>query len=120
MPDATPRELYQYVATGGLCHFREWLQGLRDSRARAKIRIRLDRVKLGNLGDHHRLGGGLHELRIDYGPGYRVYFGQDGERVILLLCGGNKASQIQDIEEARVLWAEYGRRRHDDASRLPA
>lgn len=120
MPDAMPRVLYQYVAAGGLCPFRDWLHGLRDSRARAKIRIRLDRVKLGNLGDHHGLGGGLHELRIDYGPGYRVYFGQDGDRVILLLCGGDKSSQTHDIEEARTLWAEYGRRRHDDASRLPA
>ncbi|MCC6141295.1 MAG: type II toxin-antitoxin system RelE/ParE family toxin [Nitrospira sp.] len=79
-----------YTAQNGRAPFSEWLASLRDGKARAKIRVRLDRVSLGNLGDCRGEGGGVHELRIDYGPGYRVYFGQIGHTIVLLLCGGDK------------------------------
>ncbi|MCG3775606.1 MAG: hypothetical protein JW395_2448 [Nitrospira sp.] len=89
--------------------FSEWLVSLRDNKARAKIRVRLDRVSLGNLGDCHGVGDGVQELRIDYGPGYRVYFGQVGSTIVLLLCGGDKNTQAKDIEQAKHYWNEYRR-----------
>lgn len=89
--------------------FSEWLISLRDNKARAKIRVRLDRVSLGNLGDCHGVGDGVQELRIDYGPGYRVYFGQVGSTIVLLLCGGDKNTQAKDIEQAKHYWNEYRR-----------
>ena len=90
--------------------FNEWLTSLRDIKARAKIRVRLDRVSLGNLGDSHGLGEGVQELRIDYGSGYRVYLGQEGETIVLLLCGGDKSTQTKDIKKAKRYWNEYRRR----------
>ena len=108
--EATPKELQIYVTEDGRAPFSEWLASLRDIRARAKIRVRLDRVSLGNLGDCHGVGDGVQELRIDYGPGYRVYFGQVGAAIVLLLCGGNKSTQTKDIEQATRYWSEYRRR----------
>jgi len=72
--------------------------------------VRPDRVSLGNLGDSHGLGEGVQELRIDYGSGYRVYLGQEGETIVLLLCGGDKSTQTKDIEKAKRYWNEYRRR----------
>ncbi len=83
--------------------FRAWLSDLRDDRARARILKRLDRAKDGNLGDVAAVGGGVSEMRIFYGPGYRVYFVQRGSELIVLLCGGDKSSQAADIEEAKAL-----------------
>jgi putative addiction module killer protein len=83
------------------------LTSLKDVKGRAIIRARLERVRLGNLGDCKDVGDGVSELRIAFGPGYRVYFGQDGLRVIVLLIGGDKASQKKDIERAKLLWLEY-------------
>jgi putative addiction module killer protein len=71
---------------------------------------RLDRVSLGNLGDYRSVGGGVYELRIDYGSGYRVYFGQVDSVVVLLLCGGDKSTQEQDIVDAKEYWKNYGKR----------
>ncbi len=68
--------------------FEEWMHGLRDSQSRVRIRVRLARVRLGNFGDAHAVGGGIWELRIDYGPGYRVYYAQNGPATLPLLCGG--------------------------------
>ena len=65
------------------------------------------RIESGNLGDHKSVGGGVVELRIDFGPGYRVYFGMDGAALILLLTGGDKGSQRKDIKRAQLLWSEY-------------
>ncbi len=79
--------------------------------ARAKIRVRLDRVRLGNLGVNRSVGEGVHELKVDYGPGYRVYFARDGERIALLLLGGEKASQGKDILKAKEFWQDYKRRK---------
>lgn len=108
--EATPKELHIYLTENGLAPFSEWLASLRDIKARAKIRVRLDRVSLGNLGDCHGVGDGVQELRIDYGPGYRVYFGRVGAAIVLLLCGGDKSTQAEDIEQAMRYWNEYRRR----------
>lgn len=105
--EATPKELRIYLTTEGREPFSEWLESLRDQRARAKIRVRLDRVSLGNFGDCRTVGDGIQELRIDYGPGYRVYFGQEGPTIVLLLCGGDKQTQSKDIETAKQYWREY-------------
>lgn len=76
----------------------------------ARIRVRLNRVRLGNFGDCKSVGGGVSELRVDYGPVYRIYFGKDGTKIIILLCGGSKKTQAKDIKLARHYWAEYQRR----------
>jgi putative addiction module killer protein len=86
--------------------FATWLAGLRDERARARILKRLDRAKKGNLGDVGPVGEGVSEMRIFYGPGYRVYFLQRGSALIVLLCGGEKSTQPADIEEAKALAKE--------------
>ena len=108
--EATPKELHIYITEEGREPFSEWLASLRDIKARAKIRVRLDRVRLGNLGDCHGVGEGVQELRIDYGPGYRVYFGLEGQTIVLLLCGGDKSTQTKDIETAKRYLNEYRRR----------
>ena len=86
--------------------FKAWLTGLRDERARARILKRLDRAGQGNLGDVAPVGGGVSEMRIFYGPGYRVYFVQRGSELIVLLCGGDKSTQSADIEEAKDMAKE--------------
>jgi putative addiction module killer protein len=86
--------------------FRAWLAGLRDERARARILKRLERAAGGNLGDVAPVGEGVSEMRIFYGPGYRVYFVQRGAELIVLLCGGDKSTQGADIEEAKALARE--------------
>jgi len=105
-----PSEIDYFVAGSGRKPFREWLEGLKDVTGRAKIRIRLDRARLGDLGDNRSVGEGVRELRIDYGPGYRIYFALDGNRLVLLLLGGEKSSQARDIARAKEYWREYQRR----------
>jgi putative addiction module killer protein len=95
-----PHEIDYYKTATGDIPFREWLDALRDINGRAKIRVRLDRARLGNLGDHKYLENGVWEMRIDCGPGYRVYFGKDGDRLILLLIGGDKDTQRKDLSTA--------------------
>jgi putative addiction module killer protein len=80
--------------------FKRWIDGLRDQRAAHKVRIRISRMEGGNFGDV-KFFGSIGELRIDYGPGYRVYFAQRGLELVLLLCGGNKSTQGADIEKAK-------------------
>ena len=87
--------------------FRRWVRGLRDRRAVARINARLRNVSLGNLGDVRSVGQGIHEMRIHYGPGYRLYFIREGRSVVVLLCGGDKDSQSRDIESARRLAREW-------------
>lgn len=81
----------------------EWFSGLRDRVARARIDIRIRRLSLGNAGNAKPVGDGVSELRVDYGPGYRIYFVQRGEVVIVLLAGGDKSTQDKDIRNAKVL-----------------
>jgi len=111
--EASLREIHVYVTSKGESPFLKWLQSLSDAKGRAIARVRLDRIRLGNIGDVKPVGGGVSELRIDYGPGYRVYFGQIGNRIVILLCGGTKASQAKDISRAQQYWLDY-RRREDD------
>jgi putative addiction module killer protein len=80
--------------------FKAWFAGLRDQQARARIRVRIDRLSLGNAGDVKQVGNGVSEMRIDYGPGYRMYFVSRGKTVVILLCGGDKRSQAHDIARA--------------------
>jgi len=90
-----------------VCPFEDWLNGLKDVTGRALIRKRLNRVRLGNLGNIRSLGDGVAELKVDFGPGYRVYFGEDGPRIVVLLIGGAKGSQQRDITKAKDYWRDY-------------
>ncbi|HYX15419.1 MAG TPA: type II toxin-antitoxin system RelE/ParE family toxin [Nostoc sp.] len=105
--EVQPREIRNYLTVDGKNIFDEWLDSLQDRRAKAKIRARLDRVEDGNLGDCKSVGEGVFELRIDYGPGYRIYFGQEGITIIILLCGGDKSTQKQDVDKAQEYWKDY-------------
>ena len=87
--------------------FLNWLRDLRDVRAMARIQVRIDRLALGNPGDVKPVDDGVSELRVDYGPGYRVYFAQRGKVLIVLLCGGDKRTQNADIENAKKLAKEW-------------
>ncbi len=100
-------EVREYLTPDGKALFSEWRKGLRDRQARARILTRLNRVRLGNFGDCKPLGDGVFELRMTFGPGYRVYFGREGEQVVLLLCGGDKSTQSKDIERAKAAWIDY-------------
>ena len=87
--------------------FTDWLNSLRDAPNRRRILRRLVRLESGNFGDCKPVGGGVSELRFFFGPGYRVYFGQDGDTIVVLLCGGDKDSQRRDIRQAQIYWKEY-------------
>jgi putative addiction module killer protein len=105
--DIQPRIIQYYVTDDNLSPFIIWFESLRDRAARNKIEIRLRRIELGNLGDYKALGDGIYELRVDTGPGYRIYFAQVDATIILLLCGGDKSSQGKDIQLARQYWRHY-------------
>lgn len=106
--EAQPREVRRYVTPNGKIPFDEWFDSLRDNKTKAKIEARLERVKFGNFGDYRSVGAGVCEFRIDYGSGYRIYFGQIGTTIVLLLCGGDKSTQEQDIRLAIEYWTDYG------------
>jgi putative addiction module killer protein len=108
---AFPFDLEYYISATGKIPLKVWLEELQDVSARAKIRVRLDRVRLGNLGKNRTVGKGVRELKIDYGPGYRVYFAQEGTHIILLLLGGDKSNQEKDIEVAKKYLTDYKRRK---------
>jgi putative addiction module killer protein len=88
--------------------FRDWIDGLKDLAGRARILMRVDRLIHGNPGDHRNLTDGVSELRVDVGPGYRVYYSKRGSRLLLLLAGGDKSSQARDIAKAIRLAKEHG------------
>ena len=100
-------KIEHYLLENGSDPFDEWLQSLKDTRGKAKIKVRLRRMSLGNFGDHKSLGDGIAELRLDVGPGYRIYYGIIDNLVVLLLCGGAKSSQEKDIKTAKKYWLEY-------------
>lgn len=106
----TTFEVEYYQAPDARRPLIDWLENLLDRQARSRILTRIDRLALGNLGDHHILDGGIHELRIDWGPGYRVYFAKVGRKVVLLLCGGDKRTQQADIERAHRYLNDYRKR----------
>src|SRR6266446_9834773 len=99
-------EIRYYVASGGLQPFAEWFADL-DPVARAKVARALVRMEQGNLSNVKSIGEGVLEYRIDFGPGYRVYFGRDGEVLVVLLTGGTKKRQQRDIETAKEYWRDY-------------
>jgi len=103
-------ELRRYVTASGRDVFGDWLAKLRDARTKAKIVARIDRLSLGNFGDCKSLRGGLSELRIDWGPGYRVYYALVGRGCILLLGGGDKRKQASDIKRALENLQDYRER----------
>jgi putative addiction module killer protein len=102
-----PMQILAYADLGGNEPFTEWLRKLRDAEGRNRILARLRRIQQGNYGDCKNLDSGVYELRLNFGPGYRVYFGKDGETIVILLCGGDKSSQSQDIMIAKRCWKEY-------------
>ncbi len=98
-----------YLTSDGKSPFEDWLKSLKDVQGRSIIRARLRRLMLGNLGAYQWVGDGVYELKIFFGPGYRLYFGRDGNTLIVLLCGGDKSSQQKDIEKSRRFWVDYWR-----------
>jgi putative addiction module killer protein len=96
----------EYIEDSGRIPFRDWLGDL-DVAVRARVQARILRFEMGNLGDHKEVGGGVWEARLDFGPGYRLYFGRSGREVVLLLTAGDKKSQTKDIKRAKEFWARY-------------
>jgi putative addiction module killer protein len=103
-------ELRHYLTASGKDVFESWLVGLKDDRAEARIDARINRLTQGNFGDCKPVGGGVWELRIDYGPGYRVYYAMVGQTCVLLLCGGDKRKQASDIAKAIDYLNDYKQR----------
>jgi len=102
----------EYLTPQGNNPFRDWLKSL-DIRVQARIQARVLRFESGNLGDHKSVGGGVWEARLDFGPGYRLYFAKGGFSLILLLAGGDKASQSKDIRACQSFWADYRKETKD-------
>jgi putative addiction module killer protein len=101
-------ELLEYVNAAGVSPFARWRAKL-DAATRARVTVAVLRLEAGNFSAVKGVGAGIFELRMDFGPGYRVYFGKDGEELVLLLGGGTKKRQQADIEAAKELWLEYKR-----------
>ncbi|TAN54978.1 MAG: type II toxin-antitoxin system RelE/ParE family toxin [Betaproteobacteria bacterium] len=103
-------EVRHYVSAAGANVFFEWFAALADRRAQARIQARIDRIERGLFGDCEPVGEGVWELRIDWGPGYRVYYARAGETILLLLCAGDKRKQQADIKRAKDYWHDYKER----------
>lgn len=101
------KELVYYRTANGKEPFREWLKSLEDKVTRARVERRLERVENGHYGDYKAVGEGVFELRFFFGAGYRVYFAEDGDTLVLLLHGGDKSSQTKDVKTARGFWRDY-------------
>lgn len=100
-------EIRHYITDDGLDVFEDWRDKLADNKTKVVIDRRVARVELGNFGDHKPCREGVWELRIDFGPGYRIYYAQAGQAVVLLLCGGAKRSQDADVEKACAYWKDW-------------
>lgn len=109
--------IVRYVTDDGADTFDSWFRS-QTPEVRARVQTRLDRIELGNFGDHRGVGQGVFELRVDVGPGYRVYYGRDGNDLVVLLVGGTKKRQARDIATARSLWKAYIREKRN-ASQSP-
>lgn len=114
MMEVQPKEIKIYITSKGNSPFEEWLNSFKDQKTILKIDHRLRRVRLGNLGDYKSVGDGVFELRIDYGSGYRIYFSQLGNTIILLLSGGDKNTQKKDINQAKIYWKDYEQRQNSN------
>lgn len=107
MMDANSKVVKNYVTPEGKVPFEEWIQGLKDKREIARILQRINRIRLGNLGDSRSVGSGVYELRIHFGSGFRIYFGVADAQTVILLIAGDKSSQNRDISIAQNYWKEY-------------
>ncbi len=116
MFDGQPHEIAIYEKADGTRPYEEWVYSLRDQRAVARIEARLTRLQAGNPGDYKSLGEGVYELRVDYGPGYRVYFALAGLRLVILFCGVDKRSQQSDIATALKYWKDQQQRGQGEQS----
>ncbi len=105
--EVIPQTLSLYQTPEKRVPFRDWMSSLKDTQTKAIIQARLNRLELGNFGNCKAVGQGVLELKINAGPGYRVYLGREGKSVVILLCGGDKGSQQKDIEQAHRYWKEY-------------
>lgn len=108
--EATPKKVENYVTPGGVDVFHEWVNSLKDRRAQVLVDKTIAKIRLGNLGDHKSAGEGVQEIRLDYGPGYRIYLGEYGNTLVILLCGGTKKRQQQAIELAKKYWKDWKER----------
>lgn len=106
-------DVREYLAVDGSSPYRKWFDSL-NAQAAAKVAIALTRIEQGNLSNAKSVGAGLHEYCIDFGPGYRIYFGRDGDRLVILLGGGTKKRQQEDIRRAQALWVDYKRRKKEE------
>jgi putative addiction module killer protein len=104
-------EIRHYLTASGKDTYQQWLDKLKDLKGRVAIQRRIDRLAGGNFGDHRFCRDGVWELRIDFGPGYRVYYAQERETIVLLLSGGSKRTQSADIKDAVDYWRDYQRRK---------
>lgn len=107
MLHTNPKELTFYTTSSGNIPFSEWYSTIQDQKIRHRIQRRIDRLEDGNVGDCRSVGAGVYELRLHFGPGYRIYFAEVDITTILLLCAGNKSSQAKDIRRAKDYWTQY-------------
>ena len=105
--EAVPRKIFFFQTMDGRSPARDWLDRIEGQPAYNRVMARLDRVEEGNFGEHRPVGEGVSELVINFGPGYRVYYGLDGADIVILLVGGTKATQRADIETAKGYWSQY-------------
>jgi len=104
------QNIEEYLLEDGKNLFRVWLSSLKDKKAQYIVDARLVKIRLGLFGNCEPVGKGVLELKIFYGPGYRIYFGRDGDTLVVLLCGGTKKKKKKDIKQAQEYWADYKRR----------
>ncbi len=107
MRNARPRIIDFYRIPNGYEPFTRWFRSIRDTTVRHRIQARIISIETGNFGDRKSVGAGVWELRLDFGPGYRIYYGEVDNTIVLLLCAGDKSSQERDIERAKDYWKEY-------------
>jgi putative addiction module killer protein len=105
-----PRRVRTYRTPDGREPFQDWLNGLKAPKVQSIILARINRLRHGNFGDHRKLTGDLYELRIHYGAGYRIYCGEQGGTIVIILCGGTKRTQRRDIQQAKTYWQDAKRR----------
>ncbi len=103
-------EILEYLDWNGRSPYAEWFESL-NAQAAAKVAVAITRLAQGNFSNAKGVGGGLYEYRVNFGPGLRIYFGKDGERLVILLAGGTKKRQQKDIEDARARWQDYKKRK---------
>jgi putative addiction module killer protein len=110
MREVISRKVEKYLTKQGKDFFQEWLDGLADRKAKILIDKTIAKIRLGNLGDHKSVGEGVQEIRLDYGPGYRLYFAEHGNILVILLCGGTKKRQQDSIDRAKLFWKDWKER----------